>query len=75
MADAVVDRLELGGSTAGQAVVRLGAGELQVRAERFVLAAGAFASPAILLRSGVGPAGHLDELSIPLHHDLPATPG
>jgi choline dehydrogenase len=75
MADAVVDRLELGGSTAGQAVVRLGAGELQVRAERFVLAAGAFGSPATLLRSGVGPASHLDELSIPIHHDLPVGEG
>jgi choline dehydrogenase len=69
--DALVDRLELAGSTAGEAVVKVAGGELRVRAGRFVLAAGAFGSPAILLRSGVGPAGHLRELSIPEHHDLP----
>jgi choline dehydrogenase len=69
--DALVDRLELAGSTAGEAMVKVGGGELRVRAKRFVVAAGAFGSPAILLRSGVGPAKHLRELSIPLHHDLP----
>jgi choline dehydrogenase len=75
VADAVVDRLELEGSTAREAVVRAGGGELRVRAERFVLAAGAFGSPAILLRSGVGPAGQLRELSIPVRLDLPVGQG
>jgi choline dehydrogenase len=69
--DAVVDRLELSGSTAGEAVVRVPRGELRLRAERFVITAGAFGSPAILLRSGVGPARHLRDLAIPVHHDLP----
>jgi choline dehydrogenase len=67
---ALVDRLELAGATAGEAVVHAAGGELRVRAERLVLAAGAFGSPAILVRSGVGPAKHLRELSIPVRHDL-----
>lgn len=73
--DALVDRLELAGSTAGEAVVRVAGGDLRVRAERFVLAAGAFGSPAVLLRSGIGPAQHLRELSIPVHHELPVGEG
>jgi choline dehydrogenase len=73
--DALVDRLELSGTTAVEAVVRVTEGELRVPAERFVVTAGAFGSPAILLRSGVGPAAHLRELSIPVHHDLPVGEG
>jgi choline dehydrogenase len=73
--DALVDRLELSGSTAGEAVVRVARGELRVRAERFVITAGVFGSPAILLRSGVGPARNLRDLAIPVHHDLPVGEG
>jgi choline dehydrogenase len=73
--DALVDRFELSGSTAGAAVVRVAGEEIRVRAERFVVTAGAFGSPAILLRSGVGPARHLRDLAIPVHHDLPAGEG
>jgi choline dehydrogenase len=36
-----------------------------------VLAAGAYGSPAILMRSGIGPADHLRELGIPIVRDLP----
>jgi choline dehydrogenase len=36
-----------------------------------VLAAGALASPAILLRSGIGPAHDLEALGIEARHDLP----
>ncbi|MEM9775815.1 MAG: GMC family oxidoreductase [Chloroflexota bacterium] len=35
-----------------------------------VLSAGAFASPTLLMRSGVGPAKHLSEIGILSHHDL-----
>ncbi|MBM7776145.1 choline dehydrogenase-like flavoprotein [Actinokineospora baliensis] len=47
-------------------------GELrELRADRVVLSAGALASPTILLRSGVGPAGDLRVLGIDVVADLP----
>jgi choline dehydrogenase len=49
--------------------VRLGGGE-EIAAECVVLSAGAYGSPAILLRSGIGPAAHLTPLSIDPVADL-----
>ena len=43
----------------------------EIRAPRVVLCAGAYGTPALLLRSGIGPAGHLRELGIPVVADLP----
>ena len=43
----------------------------QLPAKNVVLAAGAIGSPAILLRSGIGPARELRELGIALRFDLP----
>ncbi|MFL5732605.1 MAG: GMC family oxidoreductase, partial [Chloroflexia bacterium] len=40
-------------------------------AGRIILAAGTYGSPAILMRSGVGPAEHLTALGIPVRVDLP----
>ncbi|GIF15728.1 GMC family oxidoreductase [Actinoplanes teichomyceticus] len=37
----------------------------------YILSAGAFGSPAVLLRSGVGPAADLESLGIPVQIDLP----
>ncbi len=43
----------------------------EVRAKReVILAAGAIGSPQLLLLSGIGPARHLQELGLPLVHDL-----
>lgn len=50
--------------------VRLAGGEL-VAAGAVILSAGVYGSPAILLRSGVGPAAHLGGLGIPVRADLP----
>lgn len=38
----------------------------EFRAHRVVLCAGAIQSPSILMRSGIGPAGHLENLGIPV---------
>ena len=47
-------------------------GELQeVRGNEIILSAGAIMSPAILLRSGIGPASDLAQLGIPSMVDLP----
>ena len=55
----------------GRAVgVRLVDGS-EVTGREVVLCAGAYGSPAILLRSGIGPAAHLRELGIPIVRDLP----
>jgi choline dehydrogenase len=63
-----VDRIRLsGGSASG---IWLAGGEL-VAGDRVVLAAGSYASPAILLRSGIGPAAHLRELHLDVAVDLP----
>jgi choline dehydrogenase len=42
-----------------------------LEAEELVLCGGAVGSPQLLLLSGIGPAGHLRELGIPVHHELP----
>jgi choline dehydrogenase len=49
--------------------VRLADGEL-VEGDAVVLAAGSYSSPAVLMRSGIGPAGHLRDLGIPVAVDL-----
>jgi choline dehydrogenase len=66
--DTVVDRVELRGGTA--VGVRLTDGEV-VAADLVVVAAGAYASPAILGRSGIGPAEELRPLGIDVVADLP----
>lgn len=50
--------------------VRLADGRV-VRAGRVVLAAGTYGSPAILLRTGIGPAHDLAVLGLPCRSDLP----
>jgi choline dehydrogenase len=67
-ADSPVARVvvESGRATA----VRLADGT-EIGAGWVVLAAGTYGSPAILLRSGIGPAGHLRDLGIEVGVDLP----
>lgn len=54
--------------------VRLVGGE-EIEADTVILAAGTFGSPAVLLRSGVGPAPDLLGLGIPVVADLPVGQG
>ncbi|EIW84714.1 alcohol oxidase [Coniophora puteana RWD-64-598 SS2] len=46
-------------------------GEIFIATKEVILSAGALQSPAILQRSGIGPADMLQNLNIPLVHDLP----
>jgi choline dehydrogenase len=67
--DALVDRVRLRADRAESVVL---AGGETVEADEVVLAAGAYATPAILARSGVGDAGTLREHGIEVAVDLPA---
>jgi choline dehydrogenase len=68
---ALADRVELDGSRCrGAWIVRDGRSRL-VEAGRTLVGAGAYGSPAILLRSGIGPAADLARLRIPVVSDLP----
>lgn len=75
--DATATRLTFDGSrcVGVEYVVALGGGEptrQNLRARReVVLAAGALGTPALLMRSGVGPADQLQELGIPVVLDQP----
>ena len=51
--------------------VRLKDSTDMIQSDLVVLAAGAFGSPAILIRSGLGPADHLKSLDIDVLRDLP----
>ena len=42
-----------------------------VEGEQVILSSGAIGSPQLLLLSGVGPGGHLNEVGVPVVHDLP----
>ncbi len=68
---ALADRLELEGARARGAWVVRGGERRLIEAGRTLLCAGAYGSPAILLRSGVGPAGDLRRLGIDTVADLP----
>ncbi len=68
---ALVHRVVFKGSRATGVVVSIGGELRELSADLVVLAAGALASPAILLRSGVGPAHELAALGIDVVADLP----
>jgi choline dehydrogenase len=69
--DALVDRVIIEGGRAVGVRARVEGEWRTVEAERVVLCAGAYGSPAILLRSGVGDPAHLAEVGIETVHALP----
>jgi choline dehydrogenase len=69
---ALVDRLLIkDGKATGVRVHIAGEGTTEISARQIVLCAGAIHSPAILMRSGIGPAEQLQSLGIAVEHDLP----
>ncbi|MGH8447225.1 MAG: GMC family oxidoreductase [Solimonas sp.] len=69
--DVLVDRVLFEhGRAAGVSVVHGGVTR-QIRSPCVVLASGSYGTPAVLLRSGVGPAADLDALRIPRVQHLP----
>jgi choline dehydrogenase len=68
LADAMVDRLVLDDLTVTG--VRTADGR-ELRGREVIVCSGSYGSPAVLMRSGIGPAGHLRELGIDVVRDLP----
>ena len=71
VADALADRVVVEGGRASGVVVRKDGRERLVEAPLVVLAGGAYGTPAVLLRSGVGPADELRALGVPVVADVP----
>ena len=72
LTDTLVERVLFEGRRAIGVQGLRGPERLQIQARREVLlSAGAFESPALLMRSGIGPGAHLQSLGIGVLHDLP----
>lgn len=72
LTDVVVDKLLIEeGRTVGVAVRRRGVPAVYGARREVLLSAGSMGSPAILQRSGIGPAEHLRSLGIDVIHDSP----
>ena len=69
--DCQVRRVVFRGKRATGLLVESGGQTFTVEAEQLILSAGAVGSPHLLLLSGVGPAGQLESLGIPVLLDLP----
>jgi choline dehydrogenase len=67
----MVHRLLFDGNRAVGVAVASGGETFTVEGEHIVLSAGAVGSPQLLMRSGVGPAGHLSRLGIVVVQDMP----
>ena len=71
LGDVLVDRVLFEGTRAIGVLGLSAQGPVELRAAEIILAAGAVHSPAILLRSGIGPADDLRSLGLPVVADLP----
>lgn len=69
--DSLVEQVLVRGGRAAGVAVRDGSRLVEIGASRVVLSAGVYGSPAILLRSGIGPADHLRAVGIEPALDLP----
>jgi len=64
-------RLIFDGQRAIGVQVESGGDVFVVEGDEIICSGGAVGSPQLLLLSGIGPAGHLQEMGITLHHELP----
>ncbi len=70
-ADCLVHRVRFDGRRAVGLEVESGGEMFNVYGQEILLCGGGIGSPQILMLSGVGPANHLQEVGIPVVHDLP----
>ena len=70
LANTRADRLIMRGATAEAVACETASGAVELRARQFVVCAGTYGSPLLLLRSGIGPAGDLERLGIRVVTDL-----
>ena len=73
--DILVDRVLFSGARATGVAAISGGSQIELFGDEIILSAGAIHSPAILQRSGIGPAALLRGLDIPLVVDLPVGEG
>ncbi|NLW13470.1 MAG: FAD-binding protein [Trueperella sp.] len=71
LTEARVQKLILDGTTVTGVLVEVGGDMVELVADEVILAGGAFGSPEILLRSGIGPAEELKETGVDVVVDLP----
>jgi choline dehydrogenase len=69
--DAIVDRVEFSGSRAVAVRVKINGELRRIEGDEIIISAGAIHSPAILMRSGIGPGDQLHALGIPVRVDSP----
>jgi choline dehydrogenase len=75
LAGALADRVVVRGGRALGAELVVAGRRVTLRAGDCVVACGTYGSPAVLLRSGIGPAAHLAGLGVPVAADLPGVGG
>jgi len=71
VADAMVDRVLIDNGRATGVVAVIEGVEQRILAGQVVVCGGAYGTPLVLLRSGIGPAAELAEFGIPVVADLP----
>lgn len=71
LSNATVNLLVIRDGAVRGAQVVVGGEQVTLTADTYLLAAGTYGSPAVLMRSGVGPAAHLAEVGVRAEVDLP----